>query len=110
MTDEIKVGDRFLVPVEILSQSAAMSWLYRCEMADKRILDFDEETLSTCQRLPPEIGVGDEVSYKPLGAYKASEFTVEHLYGDWAWIRRDLMQHFLALCSDLTLVKKAEKG
>lgn len=108
MTDEIKVGDRFLVPVEVqITRPDTTTVVLRDAFGGRPlvVMGLNTKFLSTCTRLPPEIGVGDEVRYGG-----GDPMTVRAVIGGFAWLKR-FDGDVGAVCplSDLTLVKKAEK-
>lgn len=103
MTDEIKVGDRFWLEVTVTQENGRTT---TCNAGDgKDTIEVFTATLRSAQRLPPEIGVGDEVRTRfTPGVVKAID-------GEVAWLRSTISDksYFSANLSDLTLVKKAEK-
>lgn len=111
MTDEIKVGDRFLVPVKVVTYFTKAESPCQIEISGDGVREYADVTigfLRTCQRLPPEIGVGDEVRFRDGGI--ATGIVVYVDAGEWFAILWRTGGHAWHRLSDLTLVKKAEKG
>lgn len=122
-TDEIKVGDRFLVPVDVqITRPDTTTVVLRDAFGGRPlvVMGLNTKFLSTCQRLPPEIGVGDTVKLAPaiersirrLAPCDAAR--VEHtsvvaaVSGDWALVC-DVGGTYPLHLSDLSLVKKADQ-
>lgn len=83
MSDEIRVGDRFLIEVEVTGKSEALVYVTVPGVTTKEEGSsyFTPQEVLSGRRLPRQIKAGDRVTW---GSLSGGRGTVVHVRGEWA--------------------------
>lgn len=90
MSDDIRVGDRFLVEVEVTGIDNPRSVATRVQGIDSgKATWFTTSELRAGKRLQRAIKVGDRVRYLGATSFPPGIDTVIAIHGDLAWVSQE---------------------
>ena len=108
MSDAIKVGDRFLVEVEVTpSNRAGAEWKLVVAEGRREPVPVPRAWLAASKRLPRALKVGDRVRVRRVVSATGTPGAILAADDDEAWVKWDTGGHSTWSLSDLTLAEES---